>query len=104
MSYINNPGGSGTSSLFPGSIDVVLAAHSDETLGVVTGLASTPLHVVGEVLYEEGVIVQSGLVYSFNVSQLNANGFNWRLRVLGDEYWPGPGSVTIKVNYFWSSA
>jgi hypothetical protein len=58
---------------------------------------------VTDVLYEEGVIVQSGMVYSFNVSSFIANGFNWRLRVTGDEFWPGPGSVTIKVNYVWSS-
>jgi hypothetical protein len=103
MSYINNPSGSGSSSLTAVAMDVVFPAHSDEYLGVVTGLASTPFKVIGEVLYEEGVVVQSGMVWSFNAYQLNSNGFNYRIRVLGDEYWPGPGSVTLKVNYVWSS-
>jgi hypothetical protein len=88
---------------FFGSIDVVLSAHHDDATGTVSGLAATPLHVVGNVLYEEGVTVQSGMEYSFHVTQLNAAGFNWKLKVLGDEFWPGPGSVTIKVNYAWSS-
>jgi hypothetical protein len=101
MSLIFNP----TSNVpfYTGSINVVLNAHSDETLGSVSGLSSTPAHIVSNVLFEEGVIVQSGMVYDFNVTQLIANGFNYRLRVTGDEYWPGPSSVTIKVNYIWSS-
>jgi hypothetical protein len=98
MSGINNP-----SAFTPGSIDVVLPQHNDEVLGVVTGLPSTPAHVITCSLYEEGVTVQSGLVYEFNAYQLNSAGFNWRLRVLGDEWWPGPSSVTIKVNYAWSA-
>ena len=101
MSYINNPSAAG--SFIPGSIDVVLPAHYDEVTGTVSGLPGTPVHVLSDVLYEEGVVVQSGMVYSFNVSQLNSNGFNWRLKVLGDEFWPGPSSVTIKVNYAWSA-
>jgi hypothetical protein len=102
MSYINNPSSASTT-LIPGSIDVVLPAHYDEVTGTVTGLAATPAHVLADVLYEEGVVVQSGMVYSFNVSAFVTNGFNWRLKVLGDEFWPGPSSVTIKVNYAWSS-
>jgi hypothetical protein len=98
MSYINNP-----SPLNPGSIDVVFPAQYDEVLGVVTGLPTAPVKVIGEVAYEESVVVQSGLVYSFNAYQFNSNGFNYRIKVLGDEYWPGPGSVTLKVNYIWSS-
>jgi len=99
MSYIFNP----NIPFYPGSIDVVLNAHSDETLGSVSGLPATPAHIVAASLFEEGVIVQSGMIYSFNVTKLNANGFNYRLKVVENEYWPGPGSVTIKVNYIWSS-
>lgn len=102
MSQIFNP----TSSNIPfymGSIDVVLNAHSDETLGSVSGLPATPVHIIPSILFEEGVVVQSGMVYEFNVTQLNSTGFNYRLRVIDNEYWPGPSSVTIKVNYIWSS-
>jgi hypothetical protein len=98
MSQITNP-----SPLRPGSIDVVLPGTSDEVLGTVTGFSSAPKYVVASVLYEEGVIVQSGLVYDFNVLALNSNGFSWRLKVLGNEYWPGTSSITIKINYIWSS-
>jgi hypothetical protein len=97
MSSIFNP-----IPIYTGSIDVVLNSHSDEVLGSVSGLSDTPAHIIPSVLFEEGVTVQSGMVYEFNVTQLIANGFTYRLRVTGDEYWPGPGSVTIKVNYIWS--
>jgi hypothetical protein len=104
MSYINNPGtGGGSSGLNSGTIDVVLPAKYDEITGVVTGLSAAPLKVIGQVLYEEGVVVQSGINYLFVPTQLNSNGFNWKLKVLDNEYWPGPSSITIKVNYVWSS-
>lgn len=104
MSVIINPSsGGGSSSLTAGSIDVVLPAQYDEITGVVTGLSATPLKVIGQSIFEEGVVVQSGIQYDFLPYQLNASGFNWKLRVLGNEYWPGPGSITIKVNYIWSS-
>ena len=103
MSVIINPPSSASGSLTSGSLDVVLPAKYDEVTGVVTGLLSTPLKVIGQAIFEESVTVQSGLQYDFLPYQLNANGFNWKLRVLGNEYWPGPGSVTIKVNYIWSS-
>ena len=99
MSNIFNPN---ISSFSIESIDVVLNAHSDETLGSVSGLSSAPVHVIATTLFEESVTVQSGMVYSFNVTKLNTNGFNYRLKVTDDEYWPGPSSVTIKVNYIWS--
>jgi hypothetical protein len=101
MSYIFNPSSGSTFS--PGSIDVVLNGKSDETLGSVTGLSGTPAHVIAVSLYEESVTVQSGLIYAFNVTALNSNGFSYRLHVTGNEYWPGTSSVTIKVNYVWSS-
>jgi hypothetical protein len=100
MSYIFNP----NIPFYPGSIDVVLNGMSDETLGSVTGLPATPAHVIATALYEESVIVQSGMIYAFNVLQLNANGFNYRLYVTGNEYWPGTSPVTIKVNYIWSTS
>lgn len=85
-----------------GTLDVTLTG--DEVTGAVTGLAAAPTKVVGQVLYEEGVVVQSGMEYSFTVTKLNAAGFNWRLKVLGDEFWPLASSVIIKVNYAWSSS
>jgi hypothetical protein len=102
MSYIFNPSSSG-GTFSPGSIDVVLNGKSDETIGSVTGLSATPAHVIATALYEESVTVQSGLIYAFNVTALNSSGFSYRLHVTGDEYWPGTSSVTIKVNYVWSS-
>ena len=103
MSYINNPSPTGSSTFVPGSIDVILHGGSDEARGTVTGLSSTPAHLITSVLYEEGVTVQSGMVYAFNVTSFIPNGFTWQLRVLENEYWPGTGSVTIKVNYAWSA-
>jgi hypothetical protein len=103
MSYIFNPNTS-TSSFNVGSIDVVLLGSSDETLGSVSGLSGTPAHIIATSLYEESVVVQSGLIYSFNVTKLVTNGFNYRLRVIDNEYWPGSSSITIKVNYIWSTS
>jgi hypothetical protein len=85
------------------TLNVVLPAQYDEVTGVVTGLAGTPVGVIGISMFEVGVVVQSGMVYAFSPYQLNANGFNWKLKVLGDEFWPGPGSVTIRVSYIWST-
>ncbi len=90
-------GGSG--SLTAGSLDVAL--YGDEVIGVVTGLSAAPVKVVAQAIYEEGVTVQSGFCYDFVATRLNSGGFNWRLKVLGDEFWPE--SVTLKVDYIWSS-
>jgi hypothetical protein len=89
----------GAGSLTAGSLDVVF--RGDEVTGVVTGLSGTPLKVLAQAIYEEGVTVQSGLCYDFTATQLNSSGFNWRLKVLGNEYWPT--SITIKVDYIWST-
>jgi hypothetical protein len=89
----------GGSSLNAGSIDVTF--QGDEIDGVVTGLSGTPSKVVSQAIFEEGVTVQSGMVYDFIATQFNANGFNWRLKVLQNEYWPV--SITLKVDYIWST-
>jgi hypothetical protein len=103
LSVIINNSSSGSGSLSSGSLDAVLPQYYDQVTGVVTGLSSAPVKVVGQVMFEEGVVVQSGMQYIFQPYQLNSNGFNWKLTVLGNEYWPGPGSIIIKVDYVWSN-
>lgn len=83
------------------TLDVTLPAKYDEISGTVTGLAGVPLHVLGFVLNEVAT-VQSGMRYLFLVTGLLADGFNWILKVMDDEYWPGPGPIVIKVHYGWS--
>jgi hypothetical protein len=72
----------------------------DEAVGAVTGLSATPQKVICQAIYEESVAVQSGLTYDFVATRLNSAGFNWRLKVLDNEYWPTP--ITLKVDYIWS--
>jgi hypothetical protein len=96
-------GPAGPTTILFGQIDVVFPAHYDEYDGVVTGLPSTPIKVIGQVLFEESVTVQSGMVWLFNAYKLNSNGFNYRIVVINNEFWPGPGSITLKVDYIWST-
>jgi hypothetical protein len=91
------------SNVLPGSIDAILMQKFDGVSGTVTGLSATPTHVTGQVLYEEGVTVQSGMNYLFSARPVTS-GFTWNIKVLGDEYWPGPGPVTLKVDYFCSAS
>jgi hypothetical protein len=84
-----------------GTLDVVLPQHYDYVDGTVTGLTGTPTKVFGSAIYEEGVTVQSGIQYLFTTSNFVSGGFSWHLRVLGDEFWPGPSSVTLKIDYLW---
>jgi hypothetical protein len=86
-----------------GTLSVVLPAANDEVLGVLTGLPAAPLKVIAQAIYEDGVVVQSGLVYDFTPYKLNVDGFNWKLKVVDNEYWPGPGPVTLTVDYAWSA-
>ena len=94
-------GGGGSSSLTAGSLNVVLPAQWDEVTGVVTGLGFAPVKVVSTVI-NESLPVPSGLNYAFIPTQFNPDGFNWTLRVLGNEWWPGPGPLTLLVDFIWS--
>lgn len=101
MSVIINPSSSG-GSVNIASLDITLPAKYDQVTGTVTGLSATPSYVISQAIYEEGVTVQSGLQYNFTASNFASHGFSWTLNVLNNEYWPGPGSVTVKINYVWS--
>jgi hypothetical protein len=97
LAYGNTAYGAGT--LFVGSFTTTF--FGDEAIGVVTGLSAAPLKVIAQSVVEQGVTGQSGFCYDCIATQLNSAGFNWRIKVLGNESWPV--TVTLKVSYLWSS-
>ena len=100
---IVSSGGGGTSFLHPGTLDATFAQGESEEFGTVTGLPATPARIVGFHAFEPGRgIAQDGYTYAFTVYQLNSNGFLWRLSLNADTFWPGPGTLLVRVNYLWS--
>jgi hypothetical protein len=94
----------GTSFLAEGFIDITVAQGQDEVLGVVTGLPSTPVHVLGVTAFErDNGALQSGIDWLFEPGVLTADGFNWKLRA-GGEYWPETTPLVVRVSYLWSTA
>jgi hypothetical protein len=61
-----------------------------------------PTAVLGASMRELSVTTQSGLTYIFKAYEMTADGFKWILKVIDDEYWPGPGPITVRVQYLWS--
>jgi len=80
--------------------DVALDPPSSEIFGTVSGLAIAK--VAGFSIHEQNVIVQSGLSYEVQIVKYNSDGFDYRISVGLDEWWPGPGPITLRVDYIWS--
>ena len=91
-----------STALIISTLDIVLVPPTDEVFGTVTGLSSMPTAVLATAMRELAVTVQSGLTYIFKAYEMTADGFKWVLKVIDDEYWPGPGSITVRVQYLWS--
>jgi hypothetical protein len=89
-------------SLRPGTVDAVLHPGEDEAFGIVATLAPVPQRVVGWSLTELGLVVPTGLNYTWSVYAPTVDGFSWRLSITGDDYWPGPGDLTVRISYTWS--
>ena len=94
----------GSSFLVEGFLDITVAQGQDEVRGVITGLPNAPVHVLGCTAFERDNAVPSGLEWIFTPGILTADGFNWRLNVGGNEYWPETASVVVRVSYLWSNA
>ena len=82
--------------------DVALTPPTSEILGTVSGLSPSPAKVLGFESSEYGPLVQSGLVYSVRIVSLTQDGFNYQITVADDEWWPGPGPITLRTQYIWS--
>jgi hypothetical protein len=95
-------GGSGTTNVVS-TFSISLNPPTSEIFGTVTGLAGAPVRVAGFSVMEQGVSVTTGLVYDVQVISLTADGFNYRLSIGRDEWWPGPGTMTLNVQYLWSA-
>jgi hypothetical protein len=95
-------GGGGTS--HAAYFDVTLSPPSSEAFGTVSGLPHAPVKVAGFAIREQDVMVQSGLFYDAQVVNYNADGFDYRIAIDLDEWWPGPGPVTLRVQYVWSES
>jgi hypothetical protein len=84
-------------------LDVDVRQGETETFGTVTGLSPAPVHIVGYSIFEKDVgIAQSGYSWAFDVYAFTADGFHYRLAMIDDDYWPGPGAVHLRVSYVWS--
>lgn len=82
--------------------DVVLAPTVDEVFGTVSGLLKTPTKVIGFPVGESSVTVQSGINYYVSIVKYNSDGWDFRLATLNNEWWPGPDSVTVRIQFLWS--
>jgi hypothetical protein len=86
-----------------GTVDATLHPGEDEAFGAVAGLAPQPVKVAGWTVTEVGLVVPTGLNYVWSVYDFVADGFSWRLSITGDDYWPGPGDLIVRISYTWSS-
>jgi hypothetical protein len=84
------------------SFDVIFNPPTDEVRGSVTGLSETPLRAYGFSAIEQSVAVQSGFTYTIHVLKYNTNGFDYKVTITEDEWWPGPGNLTVRIHYMWS--
>jgi len=72
----------------------------DEISGTVSGLGAAPLKVFGF-----GVRDDSGdddLIYASKITALNADGFDYVVRMIDDESWEQPSPLSLTVDYVWS--
>lgn len=83
------------------SFDVVFNPPVDEVRGSITGLSATPVRAYGFSATEQSVAVQSGLTYTVHVLKYNTNGFDYKVIITENEWWPGPGSLTVRIHYMW---
>jgi hypothetical protein len=91
------------SDLHAAYFDVVLNPPTDEVFGTVSGLAYAPVKVSGFAPHEQ-TLVQSGLFYEVQVVKYNTDGFDYRVAIGMNEWWPGPDPVTLRVQYMWSES
>ena len=93
-----------TSTLHADEFTTAVPQGQDEVFGTVTGLSPTPVKVVGYTIYEVvgALVPQSGARYTIQPYEMTSDGFKWRLTMGEDEYWPGPGPVSLQVFFVWS--
>jgi len=101
---VNIPGISGGGNgIESGILNIVVQQGEDEVFGTVSGLSSTPVKVIPSKGVEVGSTVWSGVSWNISILSLNSDGFDWVLKIIDEDSWHGPGSVTIRVDYIWSS-
>jgi hypothetical protein len=86
-----------------GAMTTQLSPKSDFAYGEISGLPAEPTYCTAQTIIETGVSVQSGIAYSFTPTKFTDDGFQWKIAVTGNEYWPGPGPVTLLINYVWGT-